>query len=124
MNEEKYAERCSQRIQSVVEYVKGDAFYIHVCVGALSAIPRWRFARVLEVRSDEGITPRLGNALQDFYKSTSEITCGSNALTEHIVNRDPSAGTLRLLLNASLMRAYLYLVEKNDHYLGLSRNEA
>ena len=114
LNEETYAERCSKRIRSVLEYVKEEAFYTDVCVGALSAIPRWRFARTLETREDDSITPRLGNALKAFHSSTAEITRGRNVLAEHLVNRESSADILRMVLYGALMRSYLYLVEKNN----------
>ena len=96
-------------MRSALAYTKNDALYSDACVGSLSAIPRWRFARVLESRGEEGATPRLDNALSAFYDSTSKMTWGSNVLTEHILNKDPSAANLRMLLYGSLMRAYLYL---------------
>ena len=84
------------RMRSVLEYVNGDAVYSDICDGALSAIPRWHFARALEARGDEGVTPRLGNALLAFYESTCEIARSRNGLKENILNRDPSDGILRM----------------------------
>ena len=101
-------------MQAVLTYVKGPKFFTDVCIGALSAIPRWHFARALEVKGGEGVTPRLGNALVTYYESTCEISRGRNELVEHIVSREPSEGELRLALFGSLMRSYLYLADKND----------
>ena len=109
-------------MQSVLSYVKDPKFFIDVCVGALSCIPRWRFARVLEVKEGEGVTPRLGNALAAYYDSTSDIARGRNELVEHLVNREPEEGVLRLTLFGSLMRSYLYLADKNGESYGHKHN--
>ena len=85
-----------------------------MCVGALSAIPRWHFARALDVKGEEGISPRLGNAIEAYYQSTLEILRGRNELVEHLVGREPESGEIRLSLFGSLMRPYLYLAERND----------
>ena len=113
LEERKYAAKCSKRMQSVLTYVKGPEFFTDVCVGALSAIPRWHFARVLEVKGAAGTSPRLGNALVAYYESTCQITRGRNELVEHLVNREPDVGEIKLCLFGSLMRSYLYLADKN-----------
>ena len=83
-------------------------FFIDVCVGALSAIPRWRFSRALEVKVLEGAAPRLENALVSYYEPPCEISRGRNDLTEHIVNREPEAGEIMLVLFGSLLCALSY----------------
>ena len=100
------------RMQSVLGYVRSSKFFVDICVGALSAIPRWRFARVLDAKTKHAFSPRLGNALGAFYSATCDISQGKNALTEHIVNRDPCDGELRMTLFGSIMRSYLYVDEK------------
>ena len=114
LDEQKYASRCSKRMESVLSYVKEAKFFNDVCAGALSAIPRWKFARVLEAKGSDGISPRLGKAISAFFKSTRTIICGENVLVEHIINREPSADTLRMSLFGALMRSYLYLADKHD----------
>ena len=88
--------------------------YVELIVGALSSIPRWRFARAIGVRECDTYTPRLGNALDTFYTSTCEVVEGRNLLAEHLVNRERESGAIRLTLYAALVRAYLYLADKND----------
>ena len=114
LNEEKYAERCTKRMQSVRAYISSNTFYSDICVGALSAIPRWKFAQKLESRGDEGCSKRLTKALTAFYEETRAITLSKNVLVEHVVNRDPMGNTLRMLIYGAMIRAYVYLVEKND----------
>ena len=97
----------------MLEYTQSGKFYIDVCVASLSAIQRWHFARALDVRETKGTAPRLGSALLAFYVSTRDIVRGGDTLTEHMANRDPCAGVLRLSLYGPLMRAYLYHAEKN-----------
>ena len=93
-------------------YSRTGALYSDVCIGALSSMPRWHFARASESQGSDGATPRLSNALRVFRGSTSEMVQGRNVLVEHILNKDPAAGELRMALHGSLMRAYLYLVGK------------
>ena len=78
-----------------------------VSVVALSSIPRWRLAIALDVNEVERTSPCLGCALVAFYDPTCEITPGRNALTEHIVNRWPAAGVVRLVLFDSYASAPL-----------------
>ena len=113
MGELRYAAKCSKRTQSVLAFVKEPEFSTGVCVGALSAVPRRRFARALEVKGEAATSPRLGNALAAFYHPTCEISRGRNQLAEHLVNREPTAGEIRLALRGSLIRSYLYLADKN-----------
>ena len=113
MDEEKYAQRCTERMRSVLDYTRSIKFHSDICIASLSSIPRWRFARALEDREATGTSPRLGTAMRAFYASTCSIIRGGDLLTEHLINRDPNAGTLRLSLYGSLMRAYLYLAERN-----------
>ena len=98
----------------MLEFAKTEEFFTNISVGSLSAIPRWRFARVLEVKAGDSHSPRLGNALGAFYLSTCEIAQGKNLLVEHIINRETHHGVLRMVLFGSIMRAYLYLAEKSD----------
>ena len=99
---------------SVLEYVKDAKFFTEVSVGALSAIPRWKFARVLEARTKGAHSPRLGNALRAFFVATCEISQGKNLLVEHIINREPSCDSIRMALFGAIMRSYLYLAEKSS----------
>ena len=101
-------------MQSVRAYISSNTFYSDICVGALSAIPRWKFAQKLESRGDEGCSKRLTKALTAFYEETRAITLSKNVLVEHVVNRDPMGNTLRMLIYGAMIRAYVYLVEKND----------
>ena len=117
MDAQKYASKCIARMKSVLEYVRSPKFFTDISIGALSAIPRWKFARVLEGKNEDGFYPRLSKALDAFYRETCDISQGNNALVEQVVTRDPSAGTLRLTLFGALMRAYLYLAEKAERNL-------
>ena len=99
---------------SVLEYVKDSKFFMDVVIGALSAIPRWKFARVLEAKAEDTYSPRLGNAMRAFYSSTCEILQGKNVLVEHILNREPECGVIRMALYGAIMRSYFYLAEKCD----------
>ena len=102
-------------MRSVLTYVNDEVFYSDICVGALSAIPRWHFARVMEARGEDGVTPRLSNALLAFRESTCQISSARNVLAEHLLNREPSSGILRMTLYGSLLREYSYLAEKKEY---------
>ena len=112
MHEEVYASRCSKRLRSVLDFVKTDVFFLDVSVGALSAIPRWHFARVLEANDADSSSPRLQDAILAMYESACEIVRGCNVLTEHISNKETDAGAYRLSLYGAIMRPYLYMTEK------------
>ena len=56
----------------------------------------------------------LGGAVVAFSKSTCEITRAENAPTDHIINREEDPGLLRMTLYGSIMRACLYLDERNS----------
>ena len=112
VDEEEYVNRCSNRMRSVLRFAKSYAFYLDIAAGALSAIHRWHFARVLESRGADSSSPRLWNALLAFYESTCEIIRGCNAATEHILNRAADPGVYRLTLYGALIREYLYMAEK------------
>ena len=101
-------------MRSVLDFVKGGEFRPQLDVGALSAMPLWRFDREIEERGRESCAPRRKSALSSFLKSTCESTCPGNVLTDHIINREENAALLRMTLYGSLMRAYLYLSEKNS----------
>ena len=101
-------------MRSVLQFVKSELFYLEVTVGALSAIPRWHFARVLESKEGDSTSPRLWKALLAFYIKTCEILKGENVVTEHIISRESDSGMFRLTLYGALMRAYLYMAEKNS----------
>ena len=101
-------------MRTVIEYTQSEKFYSDVCIASLSSIPRWSFARVIEEREEKkGTSSRLGSALRAFYITMCKMVSGRDLLTEHLVNRGPSAGVLRLSLYAPLMRAYLYMAQKN-----------
>ena len=55
--------------------------------------------------------PRMRDS--SIYDSTGEITRFRYELADHIVNRGPEAGIIRLILFGSLIRAYLWLAEKS-----------
>ena len=101
----------------MLDFVKTDVFPLEVSVGALSAVPRWRFARVLEAKGEDSSSPRLHDALLAMYKSTCEIGRGCNVLKEHISNKETDAGAYRLSLYGAIMRSYLYMAEKNSSLL-------
>ena len=114
MDEEANAARCSKRMRSVLQFVKADVFYLDVAVGDLPAIPRWHFARVLESMEGDSTSPRLGKALLAFYEKTCEIVRGENVVTENVIDREADPRVFKLTLYGALMRAYLYMAEKNS----------
>ena len=66
VDEAAYANRRSRRACSVLEFVKSACLYVDIAVGALSAIHRGHFARVMESREEDSSSPRLGGALLAF----------------------------------------------------------
>ena len=76
MTEEEYAERRAKRARAAVLFSKSDEFYEYILVGALSAIPRWRYARALEVKDREPGCAGTEDALQALLESTNGIIGG------------------------------------------------
>ena len=95
-------------MRSVLDFVQGGEFYHQLAMGALSAIHLWRFARRTRRKGGDAGAPRLKGALASFFKSTFEITSAENVPTGHIINREESAGLLRMTLYGSIMRDCLY----------------
>ena len=113
VTEEEYAERCVKRTKAVVSYSRSDEFYGEILIGSLSAIPRWRYARVLEVKGRDPGCARTQEALQALLESTKEVISGENALCEFLIPGKSDA-LARLALYSSMMRTAFYISEKNE----------
>ena len=73
------------------------------------------FCKGLGVEGWGGSTsPRLGKALLAFYEKTCEIVRGENVVTENVIDREADPRVFKLTLYGALMRAYLYMAEKNS----------
>ena len=110
--EEQYADRCAKRTRAAALFSKSDEFYEDILVGALSAIPRWRYARAIEVKGREPGCARTEDSLQALLGSKKEIIGGRNALCEYLIRRGWADAIVRLSLYSSLMRASLCISEK------------
>ena len=84
--------------------------------GALSSIPRWRFARKLEGCGEEANVRRVPGATDSFRESTAEIFPGPNTVVEFLVNREDYAPMIKLKLYAALTRSLLYMEKKDVLY--------
>ena len=82
-------------------------------VGALSSIPRWRFARKLEGRGEEPNTRRVPDSMEALSSSTTDILNGPNVVVEFLINREPGAERIKLKLYAALTRSMLYMEQKD-----------
>ena len=98
----------------MVTYSKSDEFYEEIPIGSLSATTRWRYARALEVKDRAPGSARTQEERQALLESTKEAIGGENAICEFLINRDGSDAITGLALYSSLMRAALYISEKND----------
>lgn len=114
MAEDEYKMRCAKRTRAVVQFSRSEDFFEGILIGSLSSIPRWRYAATLEAKGRKASCARTSDALQALLRSTRVILSGKNVLCEFLINRDSSHEVFRLALYSSLMRASLYMSEKND----------
>ena len=114
MAEEEYKLRCAKRTRAAVQFSRSEDFYGDILIGSLSSIHRWRYASTLEAKDRRTSCARTSDALQALLRSTKEIVGGKNVLCEFLINRDSPNAVFRLTLYSSLMRAELYISEKND----------
>ena len=104
--------RRSQSLASLM-YSRGDAFKEELLIGALSSVPRLRFARALEGRGEGPTVRRVPDAMGAIRGSSREILTGPHTVTGFLLNREVDAPMIRLKLYASLTRSILYM-EAND----------
>ena len=114
VTEEEYAQRRAKRTRAAAQFARSEDSHDDIIVGSLSSIPRWRYASALDAKARNPGCARTEEALQELLESTKEIIGGKTFLCEYLINRDASDAVFRLAFYSSLMRAALYISEKND----------
>ena len=133
---EEYREVSKRRMRKLQDFVGSPNFVASVMKGAISSIPRWRFAREMEKKvnideadgdSDDEFTyvscpvglSGVARGQKGFLQACREIFHGKNELVEHLIDTETEntkPDLIRLSVARSIYASAAYLAEKNLPY--------